>query len=342
MASLSKCGHVFHYSCIENYISKNQKCLVCNKKCGLGDIVKIIYNIDDIEENEGFKEEYLCEKAVLEEKNKVLQKLRQENTKIKLQEKTADKELENYQKQCCDYPDLTRLANFPQMKPNVNKSFEKCKHKLLMFDKDKYLNMDNINMTDYGPFFYKDKKCVYYGQYSAKKRHGYGILVKYSGTYISGEWHQNKLHGQVEYMSAKGDSYIGTFQYGMKEGKGIEKCRDGTTFEGNFEKGKKNGYFVAKFRGKTYEGEFKDGKCNGKGKMVWEDNRSYEGGWEDDKMHGRGTFIWLNQQKYVGEYRRGKKWGFGKISLENGYVYEGEFVDGKQHGKGKAKLTDNR
>ena len=73
MASLQKCGHVFHYNCIEKYIKSSQKCPMCKIKCNAQDIIKIVYNLEDIEENEGFKEEYLEEKKELEQKNKVLE-----------------------------------------------------------------------------------------------------------------------------------------------------------------------------------------------------------------------------------------------------------------------------
>lgn len=69
------------------------------------------------------------------------------------------------------------------------------------------------------------------------------------------------MHGKGRYYYANGDKYVGEFENGKKNGKGIM-------------------YWGAKsrFAGNRYDGE-----------------------WKEDKMHGKGTYICADGSKYIGE-----------------------------------------
>ena len=98
-------------------------------------------------------------------------------------------------------------------------------------------------------------KCYYAGEYKNHMRHGHGTLTmpdksKYEGQYSHqgshkptltnlldtcmlalsatlhpylhaiGDWSENKMHGEGFYTYANGDMYTGSFQQGLKHGKG--------------------------------------------------------------------------------------------------------------------------
>lgn len=124
-------------------------------------------------------------------------------------------------------------------------------------------------------------------------------------------------HGKGTYKYPLGGrdmiSYVGTWNYGAKDGPGAK-------------------FTIIGFA--EYVGDFKDGEMTGKGIKIWEDGRRYEGEWKDGEMSGRG--YWINNRTneiYDGFFKDNKRHGFG--TLQNGNEsYKGYFKAHKYHGDG--------
>lgn len=74
---------------------------------------------------------------------------------------------------------------------------------------------------------------MYKGDWKNNKPDGVGRFVRYNGDYYQGEFSNGMPHGKG--MSKEGGSgitYEGTWDYGVKNGPGIEKCPDGSNYKG--------------------------------------------------------------------------------------------------------------
>lgn len=219
--------------------------------------------------------------------------------------------------------------------------------------------LDVIEGDPMGPIELQDGS-VYIGQWRNGKRYGKGQLMTVAGALLEGYWNSGlHLHGRHIYscgdcyegsfchMKREGQghfqsfdlktAYTGTWESGLKHGKGQELLADGSIYTGDFVHDKKNGSGLFKWPNKEYyEGEFKDMRIEGWGKYVWAENKWYEGQWKQGQMHGRGKQV--NEGKdYEGEFSQDRKHGYGVLRWE-GNVYEGEWVDGQMHGKGYLTL----
>ena len=201
---------------------------------------------------------------------------------------------------------------------------------------------------------------VYIGQWKNGKRYGKGQLMTPAGVLLEGYWNSG-LHLHGRHIYASGDwyeggfchmkregqghfqsfdlklAYTGTWESGLKHGRGQELLADGSVYTGDFVRDKKNGSGVFKWPNKEYyQGEFKDMRIEGSGKYVWAENKWYEGEWKQGQMHGKGKQV--NEGKdYEGEFAQDRKHGYGVLRWE-GNVYEGEWVVGQMHGKGYLTL----
>jgi hypothetical protein len=77
---------------------------------------------------------------------------------------------------------------------------------------------------------------------------------------------------------------MGTFQNGLKHGKGKWKSGNGpgpvAQYEGDYENDKKNGYGVFTWAsGNIYRGQYKEDERHGEGEMCWTDGSRYVGEW---------------------------------------------------------------
>jgi hypothetical protein len=81
-------------------------------------------------------------------------------------------------------------------------------------------------------------------------------------TRVNGRWGEN---------TAKGDRYVGEWQYGDYHGQGTYTWADGD------------------WGGARYEGEFKNCKKNGRGILTMPNGDVYEGEWVNEEMFGVGT-----------------------------------------------------
>lgn len=83
---------------------------------------------------------------------------------------------------------------------------------------------------------------------------------------------------------------------------------------------------------KWYEGEFRMSNMEGRGKEIWNDNRTYEGDFKNGKKDGEGTFEWSNGNKYIGSWRTDKMHGTGiYYNSKDKTKRLGEWVNGKRH-----------
>ena len=96
-------------------------------------------------------------------------------------------------------------------------------------------------------------------------------------------------------------------------------------YMGNWEDGKRNGKGIYKWRDECmYIGEFKNNKMEGNGACYDANGRLiYEGGWKNNLAHGIGIYIWEEGKTYKGEFVHGKRHGQGTFYLNHELVYEG-------------------
>lgn len=115
------------------------------------------------------------------------------------------------------------------------------------------------------------------------------------------------------YVYREGESYLGQYNEGDREGFGVQIWPDGSIYEGYWLKDKFSdfGRFVHK-EGDYYVGTWKEGMANGKGKLVHTDGSEYEGDWVMDEKSGKGKQVWKDGSMYEGEFKNNAINGFGK------------------------------
>ena len=129
--------------------------------------------------------------------------------------------------------------------------------------------------------------------------------------------------------------YSGEWVDDRQHGQGEETWPDGTRFRGNFFCGKKEGYGEFFWTdGSSYSGEFLENRFHGQGVYRCAEGKQYEGNWYMNKMHGFGTFSWPDGRRYEGNYYEDQKTGHGIFYWPGGRVYEGFWKDGMQEGVG--------
>ncbi len=72
-------------------------------------------------------------------------------------------------------------------------------------------------------------------------------------------------------------SHEGGWVEGLPDGHGIAKYNNGDTYIGDFSKGKRDGYGTYKGKMATYKGGWKDGKMSGEGEVTFADGSKYKG-----------------------------------------------------------------
>lgn len=118
------------------------------------------------------------------------------------------------------------------------------------------------------------------------------------------------------YLYPEGETYIGQYYQGDREGYGTQVWPDGSIYEGYFLENKFSGYgrFIHK-EGDYYIGNWKDGMADGDGKLVHVDGSLYEGNWVMDEKSGKGKQIWIDGSSYEGEFKDNAINGFGNFQL---------------------------
>ncbi|MDA8875369.1 hypothetical protein N9I60_02285 [Planktomarina temperata] len=117
----------------------------------------------------------------------------------------------------------------------------------------------------------------------------FGTWSHESGYTYTGEWLNNKQHGQGTATWALGDKYFGEFENGQQNGQGTHIFADGS----------------------KYVGSFVDGSGTGKGSYTYGPNSEWAG------------------DKYVGDHDNWVRSGIGTYIFANGAVLEGIWKDGE-------------
>ena len=114
------------------------------------------------------------------------------------------------------------------------------------------------------------------------------------------------------------DKYEGTFENGLKHGKGN---------------------FFDALKGVTYDGDFVNGLMHGNGVFKWNElngrpvDIEYKGSFENDAWHGRGELIWREsgvELKSVGTFSNYSQNGKFKLYLDNEHLSVEEWLNGKK------------
>ena len=103
------------------------------------------------------------------------------------------------------------------------------------------------------------------------------------GLKYTGEWKNNKMHGQGTFINPDLSMYEGELKNDQRHGQGTWTWPDGS----------------------KYVGEYKDGYSHGHGIHTWADGRKFVGEWYKGNKNGQGTYIDEDGNKYVEEWEYG-------------------------------------
>lgn len=198
--------------------------------------------------------------------------------------------------------------------------------------------------------------------------------VRYpSGSIISGSWRRKPssshflgpsphfyTHGVASVEYANGDTYVGEWHHGRREGLGRTSSYSGSSkvYSGEWKAGTREGVGTLEYpNGERYVGEFHCGKLEGKGSYQCANGDIYVGEFAENQFHGLGTFTKINGdvfegrvdmglahgpgimtyasgEVYKGMFHRDVRQGLGSLLLPNGCSYRGEFYHGRMYGHG--------
>ena len=88
----------------------------------------------------------------------------------------------------------------------------------------------------------------------------------YLGEYEGDRNEEGERHGQGKAILPNGDKYEGSYEHGLRHGKGTY-------------------FFTSTNTGARYIGEYHRGKRNGMGKMYYPDGGIYDGQWADNQRN---------------------------------------------------------
>ncbi|VDL96887.1 unnamed protein product [Schistocephalus solidus] len=129
-------------------------------------------------------------------------------------------------------------------------------------------------------------------------------IYSVNGDQYTGEWKNNKKHGQWKFGKRSG---FGVLSVVGPDGKHI----------------------------KIYSGSWKNDKRHGFGENWYSDDEFYEGEWYADKRYGWGRQYYKDGSMYEGEWVDDVRCGDGMLRMPNENRYEGSWVNDKKNGKGK-------
>ena len=110
---------------------------------------------------------------------------------------------------------------------------------------------------------------------------------------------------------------------GKHTGAGRHVYKDGSKYTGSFEGGVRQGRGTLRYpNGGYYEGEWAQDKYHGKGRYVCSGG-VYVGTFEAGELSGRGVFRWPNGDVYEGQWEANAAHGVGTKTFADGYVKTG-------------------
>ena len=187
----------------------------------------------------------------------------------------------------------------------------------------------------------------------ARYRHGKGVLIYPDSSAYSGQWVENKKHGNGKFYTSAG-KYSGVFENEHLRGYGKYEYASGEVHEGKRDTGAKyesprlltNVYETGVLHdyhcklvfpdGSTYEGQMTQGKITGEG--TWKDPATgalKRGVFKEGKLHGRGKMVTAKGEVYEGEFYNGLPHHECRFTDKNGDIFFGEYIHGDRDGRGK-------
>lgn len=169
---------------------------------------------------------------------------------------------------------------------------------------------------------------IYSGEFKEDKYHGQGEVIYPDGFTIKGAFKDGMMHGIITTQMPQ----TGTLRARAINGEIIEgelTFNNGDKYTGGYKNGtfNGNGIFI-KSNGEIYNGNFVNGKFDGKGSLKYSNGESYEGFFKNGKLDGKGIFRFNSGEFYNGEYKEGKKSGLGTLYSKLGdEVYAGIWED---------------
>jgi hypothetical protein len=202
-----------------------------------------------------------------------------------------------------------------------------------------YVNKENKEEIYKGSWIVDNKETQEGGEINSlnsnMKFHGYGQYIKSDKTVQEGIFRYGELDGPGKTYVNNGDTFIGNYEKGMLNNKGVFVDYAGDIYQGEFKDNIMEGQGQETFvDGSAFTGEYKGNKKNGEGKFVWADGSFYKGSLKDNHFHGKGLYEWASGLKYDGQWEKGLMEGEGIITTKNGDYYEGEFKNNKKDGVG--------
>lgn len=152
----------------------------------------------------------------------------------------------------------------------------------------------------------------YHGEYSNKKKNGYGKMKYADGMIYEGDFENDKKTGKGKLSYPNGDTYE-VICYKDGNIKGTFNFADGSVFKG---------YFDSQIK-------------TGNGKIIYPNGDIYDGDIVDKKKDGHGIIQYKNEGVYTGMFEDDYKQGFGQIDFSDGSQYEGRFENDQMTGEGK-------
>ena len=181
----------------------------------------------------------------------------------------------------------------------------------------------------------------YTGEYEDDKRHGQGTYIWHDGLTYTGEWKDDKISGQGIKTWPEGDKYVGAFRDYKLDGHGTYTFPDGTKYIGEWKNDKLSGQGTKiSPDGDKYTGAFKDYAMEGYGTYTGSDSTKYVGEWKSDKRHGQGTYTGNDGDVYAGGWENDKMSGYGARTWPDGNKYTGEWSGDKMNGQGTFVWAD--
>ena len=119
---------------------------------------------------------------------------------------------------------------------------------------------------------------------------------------------------QMKYPES-GETYIGSFKKGFREGKGIIIYSDSSIYEGNFRRDQKSEI----------------------GTMLFANNTMFHGVWRNNMMEYGKFYDYEKDTLYFGNFKSDLKHGIGIEHYSDNSYFKGEFFKNKKQGKGVMK-----
>lgn len=174
---------------------------------------------------------------------------------------------------------------------------------------------------------------------------GFGEKAMPDGTFYTGELDINGIphgFGSIKDFDLNLIVYEGTWEHGIKHGRGKYHMGNGYFYEGEFYKEKLQGEGKYYYKDKIlFEGKYDNGSPVGNGKIYMKNGSFFEGHVSADyKGNGNGKIFTKDGTLYYDGYvQNSLPHGKGKMKINN-ILYEGDFKDGYMDGTYKSETKD--